>query len=70
MTTVLTTSSSPIPVLLEWLIEANRSLPVDHPATANVVPLHLGGIWKEHKIDASDIQEARKELWSRLESAE
>ncbi len=70
MTSMLTTSSDLVPVLLEWLTEPNRSLPLDHPATANIAPLHLGDIWKGHKIDASDIQQARKELWSKLESAE
>lgn len=70
MTATLTTTSTGIPVLLEWLTGPNRSFALDDPATANVVPLHLGGMWKGHTITASDIQQARKELWSRLESAE
>lgn len=70
MAAILTTSSNPIPVLLEWLTEPNRSLTLEHPVTANVVPLHLGGIWKGYKIEASDVQQARKELWSKLEFAE
>lgn len=69
MTPVLTKIDlSPIP--LEWVTDTANTLAVMHDSTANMVPTPLGGLWKGVMISAQDIQAARKDLWSKLESAE
>jgi hypothetical protein len=68
MTPVLTADANP--VLLEWSTQTSNTASVSHVTTANVAPVALGGMWSEHKIDAEDIQQARKELWGKLEAAE
>jgi len=68
MTPTLTSAANP--VLLEWSNQTNNTALLVHPTTANVPLIVLGGIWKGHKINAADIQQARAELWSRVEAAE
>lgn len=68
MTQTLTVEASPVP--LEWSIETANAVLSFHISTANVAPIALGGMWKGHQISAADIQQARKELWSKLEAGE
>lgn len=65
-----TLTSGAYPVLLEWSTQTSYTALLSQPATANVAPIVLGGIWKGHKISAADVQQARKELWSKVEAAE
>lgn len=50
----------------QFVEAASSELLRNSAATANVVPLRLGGIWRGYRIDAKDIQEARRELWAEL----
>mgnify|MGYP001577311521 CR=1 len=68
MTPILTVEANPIP--WEWSTQTNNLAFRSDPATANVAAILLGGLWRGHKIEAADIEQARKELWSGLEAGE
>lgn len=64
----LTIDLGPIP--LEWAIQTRNTVVLAHATTANLGSVPLGSLWKGAAITAADIQAARKELWSSLESSE
>ena len=68
MPLTLTTEATPLP--LEWWAETTNGPAPVHQSTANVAPVALGGLWRGHTIGATDIQQARKEMWSKLEAGE
>ncbi len=68
MTPTLTTDV--LPIMLEWSTGTGNVSVASHPASANVEPIKLGGIWKGQTITDEDMQQGRKELWGKLEADE
>lgn len=68
MPPTLTRETTPLP--LEWWVETTNGPAPSHQSTANVARVVLGGLWRGHAISATDIQQARKEMWSKLEAGE